>query len=741
MIREKLSGWYWKELLLRVWTRLRHLSNLWLLCLPILFILPDILSFPYPSAEALYSDISVSHYPNAIFLRRSILEWHTIPLWSPTILSGYPFGANPLSGLWYPPGWIALLLPLPFGFNIMVMIHLLWGGIGIYYLLRVEGVNKTVSLLGALAFESLPKLFAHYGAGHLTLLYVVPWTPWLLLAESLRGSGDRALWQAGKLTRVSASLLHPGIILALTFLADPRWAVYAGLLWVGYILVHNPKSRLRGLTTQALLAILLAAPLALPLLEYTHLSTRADLSPMDVLVYSLPTERLLGLIYPIFGGFQEWTFYPGAIILILALLGMLWKKTRSQGKFWIGVFLITLVFSLGSQVPVLVYLTRLPGINLLRVPARALFLTDFSLIILACITLDQMIKSITTADMKFISLTLFAIAGFVTALTGGIWLLMGNLPLNIGWGGLVILLSLTWLFLYLRGRLPLKICIAGLGLIGLLDWGYSDLSAYKPHTIVVVTQEKQAVARYIAEIANGSRIYSPSYSIPQQTAALQHLELADGVDPLQLKSYAEFMQAASGIPEAGYSVTLPPFGDDDPNVANAAYRPDSKVLGLLNVGYLVAEYDITSDGLALIARFGDTRLYKNLLELPRAWIQSENGAGGRIIPAMITSRSPNRISIQANGPGILVISEIAYPGWRVYVDGKESDIRVTDQILRSVKINAGTHEVIFSYRPMSIYIGLVLFTIGVVVVSRKRQYPLSQENESQIDQKNPGNKD
>ena len=105
---------------------------------PILILLPGLLGFPYPPQAEAYSDISVSHYPNALFLRKSIFQEHTIPLWSPTILSGYPFNANPLSGLWYPPGWLAIVLPIPLAFNVGIALHLLWAGIGMYLLLRVR---------------------------------------------------------------------------------------------------------------------------------------------------------------------------------------------------------------------------------------------------------------------------------------------------------------------------------------------------------------------------------------------------------------------------------------------------------------------------------------------------------------------------------------------------------------------------------------------------------------------------
>ena len=72
------------------------------------------------------------------------------------------------------------MLPLPLAFNLGIFIHLLWAGIGMYLLLSAEDLSKFPALFGAVAFIALPKLFAHYGAGHLSLLYAIAWTPWLL---------------------------------------------------------------------------------------------------------------------------------------------------------------------------------------------------------------------------------------------------------------------------------------------------------------------------------------------------------------------------------------------------------------------------------------------------------------------------------------------------------------------------------------------------------------------------------
>ena len=105
----------------------RKILSILILMMPILLLFPTIGQFPFPPASP-FSDLVITHFPNAVFIRNSLATWNEIPLWSNTILSGYPFAANPLSGLWYLPGWLAIILPIPFGFNLLICLHLLVGG-------------------------------------------------------------------------------------------------------------------------------------------------------------------------------------------------------------------------------------------------------------------------------------------------------------------------------------------------------------------------------------------------------------------------------------------------------------------------------------------------------------------------------------------------------------------------------------------------------------------------------------
>ncbi len=154
-----------------------------LILLPFALLLPSMASINYPPGGS-YSDLAITHLPNAEFIKQSISEYGQIPLWNPNIMSGYPFAGDPLSGLWYPPSWFALLFPLPFGLNLVLYLHIAFGSICLYFLLKKLSVSYAVALIIAVAFSLLPKTYAHYGAGHITFLFAVYLTPALLLAES-----------------------------------------------------------------------------------------------------------------------------------------------------------------------------------------------------------------------------------------------------------------------------------------------------------------------------------------------------------------------------------------------------------------------------------------------------------------------------------------------------------------------------------------------------------------------------
>jgi hypothetical protein len=698
----------------------RSLFVLALLLIPLFILLPGINDFAYPLGSS-YSDIAISHYPNLIFLRESLADGGGIPFWSNTILSGYPFAANPLSGLWYPPGWLLLLLPLPLGINLLVMLHLLWGGVGVFLLLRKRELDVLPAATGAVTFELLPKVFAHFGAGHITLLFAVAWTPWLLLVEEHR-----------KTTTWHTRLL-PALVLGLILLADVRWGLYAGILWLFYSLfktLSNGFDRrsmmlwIKAAIYQLLVAGLIAAPVLLPLLEYTRLSTRQMLTSAESLILSLPVSALLGFLYPDLAGYAEWVVYPGALALLLSIWGLFHHEFRRKNRFFLILILVTLVAAFGPGLPligtIMEYIVQLPLLNLLRVPTRSLFLMGLAFAVLLAEGIHYLIQIENKPAVKSRLVAgpiLVGITAFGVLLTAGVFMMTGEVAAEFLWGALALTVFCTLILVKQAGKISQHAWLIILLPLLLLDLGGAAYFQVGFREKNVVLAEGRAAAEYLKQQSGLFRVYSPSYSLPQQTASEHGLQLADGIDPLMLQSYAKFMIDASGVPQEGYSVTLPPLEGEDIHVANRQFTPNAHLLGLLNVRYIATEFPLETDGLQLIKQAGSTLIYENEHALPRAWVQPGTAAiGTEIQPVNAMDIWPNRIEINASGPGLLVLSEILYPGWNVSVNGKQSEITPVLDLLRGVVLSESDNRIVFTFRPISVYLGCVLGVIGMLLV-------------------------
>ena len=183
---------------------------------------------------------------------------------------------------------------------------------------------------------------------------------------------------------------------------------------------------------------------------------------------------------------------------------------------------------------------------------------------------------------------------------------------------------------------------------------------------------------------------------------------------MQLSAYENFVQKASGVQTTDYSVTLPPYETGDPTVDNRAAVPDARLLGLLNVRYIVSAYPLTADGLFLRWTSQNQFVYANQYDLPRAWVQVRDkpfvSDATRVSALLVT---PNRITLNAQGPGLLVLSEIAYPGWQVTVDGEPARIETVAGVLRGVRLTAGPHSVSFRFHPLTVYIGAAISLAAV----------------------------
>jgi len=80
---------------------------------------------------------------------------------------------------------------------------------------------------------------------------------------------------------------------------------------------------------------------------------------------------------------------------------------------------------------------------------------------------------------------------------------------------------------------------------------------------------------------------------------------------------------------------------------------------------------------------------------------------------------PQRVEIDVTleRPGLLVLADAYYPGWRASVDGRPAAILRTNRAMRGVALGAGAHHVVFSYAPASLRLGAALTVIGLIALA------------------------
>ncbi len=696
-----------------------------LIILPILTFSSFLPDFIFPKGTQ-YSDYTISHYPNLLYLQNSIASNHSIPLWNNQILSGFPMIADPLAGLWYPGNWLTILFPLPLGTHLVTLLHLISGGLGMYLFLRERKNTSFAAFLGAMSFEMMPKLFIHYAAGHVSMVQAITWTPWLLLIQSRRfqmpHNQARTWYQAG--------------FYALILLCDLRWVAYAFLLdalffihqlWITRPhLIRQLLIKLAGWVSQLLLGMGLSGIFLVPFFEYLALTDRSQLLAGDILNYGLPLGKLMGLIIPDMGGYAEYFIYPGLLVWI-AFLGVLSIPSLRKKYTFIYIFIgLCLLYSFGSAIPGLSWIVNIPGVNLLRVPSRMFFIITFCFIVMAA---DYFSNLENASDLKkqvnllppFFTLIFSIAICLVISFTGN------ALISDFLWPAMISFLLFT-LFLLKKYTNKTKLYVnVFLIIVATMDFIVVNASQIDVVPADVVLTMDQGLYDYLSKDQDGEfRVYSPSYRLEQQNTAYHQLQLVDGIDPMHLKTYAAYMERASGVPYTGYSVTIPPYINGQPESDNEKAVPDSELLGLLNTKYIVSDFPIDSPGLTLLDSGTEALVYENSNFLPRAWM--ENNGVVENTDISFTKTTPNTIQVRAKGPGTLVLSEIHYPGWVATIDGVKTPIQEAHQILRSVDLPEGVVDVEFRYIPNSLMIGACLSAFSIVcllviesIKSRRRQ--------------------
>ncbi len=606
--------------------------------------------------DAKFSDAVTSHWPNALFLQRSIQEDGTFPLWRNQIMSGQPFAANPLNKVWYPPQWLVIVLPVTLSLNLLIWLTLIIAGAGAWLWARQTGLEKISAALVAFGYILAPRLLAAVGAGHLDVLYAVSWQTWLYWA----------VWRYvhhPEQRRQNSLLL--AIFTALIFLSDVRLAVYIylfALAYTVYLITRLPDKKGWPILTWGFvaggLAILLTAVQWLPLLDLAPDLSRSRIGETEAGLASIEPGEFLSLMIANHEANPEKMLYVGVGVFALALVALMIHPR--QMAFWAGVIVVAAWWGMGQNSLLWTSAVRLfPSLLWFRVPARAWLIVALILPYMAGWGLQWMGEiSPEALKKRVIRLSAVGTLGFSTVCwVSSLFTLAEALPAEALIGLLALPLSVGLILLGAWRLIPLRTFQIAFLLLMLVDVMWVGRS------MVEWRNEREWLDEYrpLAETlkADGvERVYSPSYSLPQQAAAYWRIPQFDGIDPFQLESYVAEAESITGVKAKGYSVTIPAFdlpdNADDDDLATLNQNAVIDVQGLANwrVTHVVSAFEIDADSLELLDKVGDVYVYRNTLIIP---------------DVRITWHGPNRVSISPSNSDIHAFANAS--AWENLSDG------------------------------------------------------------------------
>jgi hypothetical protein len=670
--------------------------------------------------------------------------WHrgVVPLWDPHQWCGQPLAGQMQPGAVFPLNWPLFWAPLKAGhLNLdffhwhFVLMHLL-AAIFMYAYCRELGRSRFASVLAGAAF-SLGGYFATTSWPQ--MMNGALWTPLIFLFYRRAGRAARGV-------EATAHAACCGTSLGMALLAGHHQAPLFIALTLGGVFLYRllTAGGRRGAVCIFALVILFAAlagALALlPAYEYGARAYRWLNLPSPLRMNkTVPyiAQRELGLIplslLGVFTPLENVTANPfeGVVMAGLALLGATACWRQAAVRLHVCIALGGLVYALGaySVFQGLLYAV-VPFLDKARSPGHAVLLFHFGLIVTAAHGADVML----------------APAQWQTRLVRG--LLTGAALL---WG--------AQLLLWLRqdgsaARVQPLILTAAVALLlaVVIHAGSRRLLAQKAAQAAVlallVTELSAAAAPQIAARTSAD---SPSYldRFTQHRGVIEFLRRQKR--PFRFHADEEAIPYNAGDWEGlddtgGYLASV--SADLYDFVASDWARSPL----LLNQVYVVGRERSRPEQVEVFSEPGGLKVFQNPDAYPRAWVVRsvrevrDPAAGWSLLASRdfnprletflihpkdhaplwtpcaaqddavdFSAREIDRLAVKVRMacPGMLIVSDPMFPGWRARVDGAPAAIAAAYGALRGVVVGAGEHVVEMTYRPLSVYMGGALSAAGI----------------------------
>ncbi|MBD3272125.1 MAG: hypothetical protein GF384_06275 [Elusimicrobia bacterium] len=638
---------------------------------------------PFFSVTANYGDLFSYYYPLKYHLVNGLYQG-VIPLWNPYIFSGIPFLANMQTSVFYPWSVLFYVLGLRNSFTLFFIIHYVLAAIGMFLLLKSMRMKTYAACFGALLFAFSGFMIAKIPQGHPVHCSGFALGPLVFLF--IRGIvfGNRHM----------LVLLCAGISIAYQFFTGHIQPLYIVAVCSLIYAVWHWKRFSYVWTVPVIIASGLIAVQLLPTIAYARESLRSLWNIRLAASYSLSWESLLTMVFPGWFGnpfngtffdqshpsvfFEQYSLYIGIIPVITCFIG-LYQVIRKKDYIIILLLGFTLIVSLGKTTPLFPFLYQyLPGLNMLRVPARFMYGFLFFLIILSAQGFETMMR------LSFMSRIFFSRCFFVI---------------------------LSFIMLYI----PLQKYIQ------------------KAETDQYLS--KTSVSEFFNSIDNPFKFTTDSTINNPNKSMLYHHFNIDGYEALFLKNYVFYINAAHDRPVVStvrsrinnyHSPLMKLLGQRFFVMLNDGVP---RIIEIPDAGrpwyFASVEHGVTDYSRMLAAmKNQNSSMIESVFLLNDTASVNHNAHKNRIVKVDFY-KNMFKALVTVHKPSWFVLSDSFTQGWCAYADHKPAQVVRANYLVKAVFVQQpGTYMLYCMYRPLTYRIGLLITFLFVVIliycVYRKR---------------------
>lgn len=700
-----------------------------------------------------------------------------LPLWNPYMFGGYPLFANTQIGLLFPTMIFYLLFSSTIAWTLQVMSQPLLASLFMYLLLRHFNLGKFPSFFGGIVygFGGSTILWIQWNTQATTSLFL----PILILLEDKYLISRQFKWGVLLSIFICLQTFAGYLpIIPFTFIGMTLWYLFRSKRYISDLKIIF--FIILGLSLSAVFLLPVAELIRISQRTVETLNESGPFfAPENIINLIAPdffgnpaTNNFWGR-----GDNMDTTIYAGVTALIFALSGLKKFFSKSEVKFAFCLFIITLLISISNPLSIFLYKMSVwggPSITMNRVN----FLINFSLAILGAYGIS-LINKYPKLSLKPIVWILSVVLGVTGGLLTCKYILLKTLGslqnlkndfgisnqikvllinINISLRNLllpffiivvvsllILIINKSKLFKLIIQPVLILILILELFRFGLKFNTFSSVDFIYPETPISKFLEKYPNDRVITE----GDVFPANMWIPFKISSIQGY---DGVYPLNA---AKLLAVA------------------DSNDLNSAPKPrwgligdfHSKILDATNTRFLLAvkrdnqgrssnngmvSYKIPPKYKKVFEDRG-VAILENTQSLPRVYltkqaIKATDSATLKFLTDLdfpireisitddfeFSNASPERLNANLNYNALtnshvqiktnsnidayLVVLDSFYPGWKAFIDGKQTTIHRTNYNFRGIILPKGIHTVEFKYSPESLKYGAIISGVSLIII-------------------------